>query len=72
MGLTAKGVTGYNVKTKKKDQLMKDVTIKCSNNRYIAVGVDAKTGDKMSAVMGKATAEEAIKKGFAEQGEGWS
>ena len=65
------GITAYSVKTKTKNVPMIDPVIDIKSGRYIATGKD-KEGNKMAAIMGKATAEEHIKKGDAKKGTGWS
>ena len=49
---------------------MIDPVIDIKSGRYIASGKDS-AGNKMSAIMSKATAEEHIKKGNAKKGTGW-
>lgn len=44
--------------------------IDVKSGRYIATGTDSE-GNKMAAIMGKATAEEHIKNGNAKKGSGW-
>ncbi|MGN6640273.1 MAG: hypothetical protein ACTHJ8_15295 [Mucilaginibacter sp.] len=65
------GITAYSVKTKTKNVPMIDPVIDVKSGRYIASGKDS-SGNKMSAIMSKATAEEHIKKGNAKKGTGWS
>jgi hypothetical protein len=65
------GITAYSVKTKTKNVPMIDPVIDIKSGRYIATGKDA-DGNKMAAIMGKATAEEHIKSGAAKKGTGWS
>jgi len=65
------GITAYSVKTKTKNVPMIDPVIDIKSGRYIATGKDAE-GNKMAAIMGKATAEEHIKSGAAKKGTGWS
>jgi hypothetical protein len=67
----ASGITAYSVKTKTKNVPMIDPVIDIKSGRYIATGKDA-DGNKMAAIMGKATAEEHIKSGAAKKGTGWS
>jgi hypothetical protein len=67
----ASGITAYSVKTKTKNVPMIDPVIDVKSGRYIATGKDAE-GNKMAAIMGKATAEEHIKSGAAKKGTGWS
>jgi hypothetical protein len=64
------GITAYSVKTKTKNVPMLDPTIDIKSGRYIASGKDA-AGNKMSAIMSKATAEGHIKDGNAKKGSGW-
>lgn len=49
---------------------MIDPVIDIKSGRYIATGKDS-AGNKMAAIMGKATAEEHIKAGNAKKGSGW-
>ena len=65
-----KGITAYSVKTKTKDVPMIDPVIDIKSGRYIATGKDAE-GNKMAAIMGKATAEEHVKNGSPKEGSGW-
>ncbi|WP_345947793.1 MULTISPECIES: hypothetical protein [unclassified Mucilaginibacter] len=65
------GITAYSVKTKTKNVPMVDPVIDVKSGRYIATGKDA-DGNKMAAIMSKATAEEHIEKGNAKKGTGWS
>lgn len=60
----ADGLFGYCMKTKQ-NELMQDVTIKVTNGRYIASGVDA-DGNKITKIMSAAQAEEACENGWAE------
>ena len=64
------GITAYSVKTKTKNVPMIDPVIDIKSGRYIATGKDA-AGNKMAAIMGKATAEEHVKNGNAKKGTGW-
>ncbi len=64
------GITAYSVKTKTKNVPMVDPVIDVKSGRYIATGKDA-DGNKMAAIMSKATAEEHIKSGHAKKGAGW-
>jgi len=64
------GITAYSVKTKTKNVPMINPVIDVKSGRYIATGTDSE-GNKMAAIMGKATAEEHIKNGNAKKGEGW-
>jgi hypothetical protein len=64
------GITAYSVKTKTKNVPMIDPVIDIKSGRYIASGKDA-AGNKMSAIMSKATAEGHIKDGNAKKGSGW-
>ena len=50
---------------------MIDPVIDIKSGRYIASGKDS-AGNKMSAIMSKATAEGHIKDGNAKKGTGWS
>ncbi len=63
-------ITAYSVKTKEKNVPMIDPTIDVKSGRYIATGKDA-AGNKMSAIMSKATAEGHISAGNAKKGSGW-
>ncbi|HVV54756.1 MAG TPA: hypothetical protein VHC47_05510 [Mucilaginibacter sp.] len=67
----SKGITAYSVKTKTKNVPMIDPVIDVKSGRYIASGKDS-AGNKMSAIMSKATAENHIKSGNAKKGTGWS
>ena len=67
---TTNGITAYSVKTKTKNVPMIDPVIEIKSGRYIATGKDS-AGNKMAAIMGKATAEEHIKNGNAKKGSGW-
>lgn len=49
---------------------MIDPVIDIKSGRYIATGKDS-AGNKMAAIMGKATAEEHVKNGNAKKGTGW-
>jgi hypothetical protein len=64
------GITAYSVKTKTKNVPMIDPVIDCKSGRFIATGKDA-DGNKMAAIMSKATAEEHVKSGAAKKGTGW-
>ncbi|PTQ97006.1 hypothetical protein C8P68_104500 [Mucilaginibacter yixingensis] len=64
------GITAYSVKTKTKNVPMLDATIDVKSGRYIATGKDA-DGNKMSAILSKASAEDHISKGNAKKGQGW-
>lgn len=66
----AGGITAYCVKTKEKNVPMVDAVIDVKSGRYIAVGTDGK-GNKMAAIMSKASAEGHIKDGHAKKGTGW-
>ena len=50
---------------------MIDPVIDVKSGRYIASGKDS-AGNKMAAIMSKATAEGHIKSGAAKKGTGWS
>jgi len=67
---TSGGITAYSVKTKEKNVPMIDPVIDIKSGRYIASGKDA-AGNKMSAIMSKATAEGHIGSGAAKKGTGW-
>ncbi len=67
---TTGGITAYSVKTKQKNVPMHNPVIDIKSGRYIATGTD-EHGNKMSAIMGKATAEEHVKNGTAKKGTGW-
>ncbi|GAB3926440.1 hypothetical protein [Mucilaginibacter myungsuensis] len=71
MATAAKGgITAYSVKTKTKNVPMIDPVIDVKSGRYIATGKDA-DGNKMAAILGKASAEEHIAAGNATKGSGW-
>ena len=63
-------ITAYSVKTKTKNVPMVNPVIDVKSGRYIATGADA-AGNKMAAIMSKATAEAHIKAGEAKKGSGW-
>ena len=65
------GITAYSVKTKTKNVPMIDPVIDVKSGRYIATGKDS-SGNKMSAIMSKATAEGHIQSGNAKKGTGWN
>jgi len=65
------GITAYSVKTKTKNVPMIDPVIDVKSGRYIATGKDS-AGNKMSAIMSKATAEGHIQSGNAKKGTGWN
>lgn len=67
---TTNGITAYSVKTKTKNVPMIDPVIDVKSGRYIATGKDSE-GNKMAAIMGKATAEAHIANGTATKGSGW-
>ncbi|MGZ3754978.1 MAG: hypothetical protein ACXVAY_20655 [Mucilaginibacter sp.] len=67
---TSGGITAYSVKTKTKNVPMLNPVIDIKSGRYIATGTDA-AGNKMAAIMGKATAEGHIASGAAKKGSGW-
>jgi hypothetical protein len=67
---TPGGITAYSVKTKEKNVPMIDPVIDIKSGRYIASGKDS-AGNKMSAIMSKATAEGHIASGTATKGTGW-
>ena len=67
---TTGGITAYSVKTKTKNVPMVNPVIDVKSGRYIATGTDA-GGNKMAAIMSKATAEGHIKSGHAKKGQGW-
>lgn len=64
------GIVAYCVKTKEKNVPMLNAVIDVKSGKYVAVGVDA-AGNKMAAIMNKATAEEHIKAKHAKKGTGW-
>ncbi|PJJ84770.1 hypothetical protein [Mucilaginibacter auburnensis] len=64
------GITAYSVKTKTKNVPMVDPVIDVKSGRYIATGTDGQ-GNKMAAIMSKATAEGHISSGAAKKGSGW-
>jgi len=63
-------ITAYSVKTKEKNVPIVDPVIDIKSGRYIATGTDGK-GNKLAAIMSKATAEEHVKEGNAKKGSGW-
>jgi len=67
---TSGGITAYSVKTKEKNVPIIDPVIDIKSGRYIASGKDA-AGNKLSAIMSKATAEGHISSGTAKKGTGW-
>lgn len=67
---TSNGITAYSVKTKEKNVPMVNPVIDVKSGRYIASGTDG-SGNKMSAILSKASAEEHISKGNAKKGSGW-
>ncbi|HZY39707.1 MAG TPA: hypothetical protein VFE53_23795 [Mucilaginibacter sp.] len=67
---TSNGITAYSVKTKQKNVPMVNPVIDVKSGRYIATGMDS-AGNKMSAIMSKASAEEHVKNGNAKKGSGW-
>ena len=67
---TTNGITAYSVKTKTKNVPMVDPVIDVKSGRYIATGSDG-AGNKMAAIMSKATAEGHIASGSAKKGSGW-
>jgi hypothetical protein len=67
---TSGGITAYSVKTKTKNVPMVNPVIDVKSGRYIATGTDA-AGNKMAAILNKATAEGHIKSGAAKKGSGW-
>jgi len=71
MATAESGITAYSVKTKTKNVPMIDPVIDIKSGRYIASGKDS-AGNKMAAIMSKATAEGHIKNGNAKKGTGWS
>ncbi|RWY56953.1 hypothetical protein [Mucilaginibacter gilvus] len=70
MAAQSGGITAYSVKTKTKNVPMIDPVIDIKSGRYIATGKDA-DGNKMAAIMGKATAEGHVASGAATKGSGW-
>ena len=64
------GITAYSVKTKTKNVPMIDPIIDIKSGRYIATGKD-EAGNKMAAILGKASAEAHIAAGNAKKGSGW-
>lgn len=58
------GIYGYCMKTKTSN-LMQDVTISIKSGKYIASGVDA-DDNKITKIMSKVQAEEAVENGWAE------
>ncbi|MGZ3751602.1 MAG: hypothetical protein ACXVB0_17685 [Mucilaginibacter sp.] len=71
MATEGSGITAYSVKTKTKNVPMIDPVIDIKSGRYIASGKDS-AGNKMAAIMSKATAEGHIQSGNAKKGTGWS
>ncbi|GAA4084947.1 hypothetical protein ACFS5N_06380 [Mucilaginibacter ximonensis] len=67
---TSGGITAYSVKTKTKNVPMVNPVIDVKSGRYIATGTDA-AGNKMAAILNKATAEGHIASGAAKKGSGW-
>lgn len=67
---TSGGITAYSVKTKTKNVPMINPVIDIKSGRYIATGTDG-SGNKMAAIMSKATAEGHISSGAAKKGSGW-
>ncbi len=64
---TTKMIKAYCLKTKEKNVPMHDAVVsKTARGGYIAKGNDGK-GNKMSAIMGEATALQAIKDGVAKK-----
>lgn len=63
-------IQAYNVKTKKKEVMLKAVIDITSNGRYFAKGVNT-SGDKLCVAIGKTNAEQAIKEKVATKGTGW-
>lgn len=68
--MTTNGITAYSVKTKTKNVPMVDPVIDVKSGRYIASGKDS-DGNKMSAILSKASVEEHVKNGNARKGIGW-
>ena len=64
------GITAFSVKTKTKNVPMVDPVIDIKSGRYIATGTDG-AGNKMAAILGKASAEAHIAAGNAKKGSGW-
>ncbi|MGZ3927458.1 MAG: hypothetical protein ACXVJG_10925 [Mucilaginibacter sp.] len=69
MATEGSGITAYSVKTKNVPMI--DPVIDIKSGRYIASGKDS-AGNKMAAIMSKATAEGHIQSGNAKKGTGWS
>jgi hypothetical protein len=67
---TSNAITAYSVKTKTKNVPMVNPVIDVKSGRYIATGTDG-AGNKMAAIMSKATAEGHISAGNATKGSGW-
>jgi hypothetical protein len=64
----SKPLTAYCMKTKEKNVPLQDAVItKTARGGYMAQGHDGK-GNKMTTMLGEATALEAIKAGVAKQG----
>jgi hypothetical protein len=64
----SKPLTAYCMKTKEKNVPLQDAVItKTARGGYMAQGHDGK-GNKMTTMLGEATALEAIKSGVAKQG----
>jgi len=70
MGASSGAITAYSVKTKTKNVPMQNPVIDIKGGRYIATGTDA-AGNKMAAIMSKATAEGHVNSGNAKKGSGW-
>jgi len=68
--MATSGITAYSVKTKTKNVPMVNPVIDVKSGRYIATGTDG-AGNKMAAIMSKATAEGHIASGSAKKGSGW-
>ncbi len=64
------GIVAYCVTTKEKNVPMLKAVINVKSGRYIASGVD-KAGNKLAAIMSKASAETHIKNKVATKGTGW-
>ena len=65
----AEPIMAYNVKSKKKEEMVKAVIDKNGNKCFVKG--ESKSGQKMCVAMGIEKAKEAIKAGIAKKGTGW-
>jgi hypothetical protein len=65
--LKDEGKTAEQAKSGASNREMSHVVIKKNGNRYMAIGEDAKTEDKMSVIMSEANAMAAIESGHAKK-----